>query len=385
MAKSYYMPEVEKEVAEVEKQLLSLYSRLCELDYLNGSISQPSGSLYDNFMTFVKKSEALKLRIEGLKKISQALKEGNTRFEDLTQEITSAQKSIDLLYSRLGAILWEESVGGDIDGELLELSPQMGELQRKLRALLEKSNEYDDIQKKSGWAGKTYFQLKNSVVKSRLRGTQKKQDALFVSLGRVLVSEGRTDLLKSEATGAILEEYETSSQRLETLSEEREMIQQTLHHNKNTLEKEEGRASVQHRINDLSHEYREVMKQRKEAASSYGRFISTGIDLSSPTLFLPDEIAECQKEILEQQELKKELLLMIKQLTIEKKIEEQVLLIRQDEEHIAHIEDSIGQLNRQIEEVRKEMQGKQDQISHLQGQLRKLLPDQGEASESSTG
>gem|GEM_PF-3644249 len=221
-----------------------------------------------------------------------------------------------------------------------------------------------------------------------LQGRQnKRKDQLFSALGRELIAEGKIGLLKSDATESIRRELDSLESRLNELNEEKKMIQESVHHTRHTLEKEEGRASVQHRINELAHTYQEAMKRRHEAASAYGRYLSTIIDLSSREPPIPPEIVECQQEILQMQEHKKALLLTIKQLSIEKKIEEQVLLIRQDEEHIAHIEEQVGQLHRQIEEVRREMQGKQDQIALLQRQLKKLLPQQvqGAAGESTAG
>ena len=383
MAKSYYIPDVEREVAEVDRTLLDLYARLCELDYTTEYTKNPSGHLYENFMEQVRKSEALEKRIGELKQLSQALKDGNTRVEDLSKEIKNTSKSIDLLYSRLGAILWEESASQDPDDELQQVSGRMKELQGDLQRLFQKSGAYKARQRTGGWAAKTVFKVREGAVNASLKSYQRKQDALFVSLGRELISSGRANLLKSDASASILEEYEKQHLHLEALAEEKDMIQEKVHHNRHTLEKEEGRASVQHRINDLNHEYRSIMKLRSDAAAAYGRYISTGIDLSMTDL--PQVIRECQTSILEQQEMKKELLLSIKQLSIEKKIEEQVLLIRQDEEHIAHIQESIGQLHRQIEGVKKEMQGKQDQISHLQRQLKKLLPDEGSSHGSAEG
>ncbi len=83
---------------------------------------------------------------------------------------------------------------------------------------------------------------------------------------------------------------------------------------------------------------------------------------------------ECFEQIIDYQNLKTELLRTTKKLNIEQKIEELVLLLKQDEEHILHIEVQIGQLNQQIEEIHKTMATKKEQIGVLQHQLMKVLP-----------
>jgi len=387
MAASYYIPEVEKEVAEIDRRLLALYARLSETNHHSGFVSVTSASLHESFRNAVSESDEIKNRIGKLRKISEALKEGNTRIEDLDREIGDTRSSLQLLHARLGAILWEESVANGGDVQLNGISDRIGQSQAELRKLLERNRRSRELESSGAWAKRTFRQVQSAALRS-LQGRQnKRKDQLFSALGRELIAEGKIGLLKSDATESIRRELDSLESRLNELNEEKKMIQESVHHTRHTLEKEEGRASVQHRINELAHTYQEAMKRRHEAASAYGRYLSTIIDLSSREPPIPPEIVECQQEILQMQEHKKALLLTIKQLSIEKKIEEQVLLIRQDEEHIAHIEEQVGQLHRQIEEVRREMQGKQDQIALLQRQLKKLLPQQvqGAAGESTAG
>ncbi|MBN2861494.1 MAG: hypothetical protein JXK93_14610 [Sphaerochaetaceae bacterium] len=387
MATSYYIPEVEKEVAEVDRRLLALYARLSETNHHSGFTSVSSASLYESFRTTVSESDEIKNRIVELRKISEALKEGNTRIEDLEREIRDTESRLQLLHARLGAILWEESVANGGDVQLNGISDRIGELQDDLRKLLERTRRSQEFDPDGNWANRTFQQVRSVALRSLQGRKKKRQDQLFSALGQELIAEGKIGLLKSDATESIRRELDSVGVRSNELTEEKNMIQESVHHTRHTLEKEEGRASLQHRINELTHAYQEAMKRRHEAASAYGRYLSTIIDLSSQEPPIPPEIVECQQEILQMQDQKKALLLTIKQLSIEKKIEEQVLLIRQDEEHIAHIEEQVGQLHRQIEEVRREMQVKQDQIALLQRQHKKLLPQQlqGAAGEPTAG
>ncbi len=387
MATSYYIPEVEKEVAAADRRLLSLYARLSETNYHSGFTSVSSASLYENFMSSVNESNELRNRISELRKISDALKEGNTRMEDLDREIRKTQAHLQLLHARLGAILWEESVANGGDVQLNGISSRIGQLQEELRRHIERTRGTPGQESDGSWAARTFRQVQRVALRSMQARGQRREDLLFSALGRELVAARSVGLLRSDAVESIMRELDSVNDRFSALQDEKKMIEESVHHNRHTLEKEEGRASVQHRINELTHTYQEAMKRRHEAASAYGRYLSTIIDPDSQDPSVPSEIAECQHEILQQQAQKKELLLTIKQLSIEKKIEEQVLLIRQDEEHIAHIEGQVGQLHRQIEEVKREMQVKQDQIALLQRQLKKLLPQQvqGEAGEPTAG
>lgn len=387
MATSYYIPEVEKEVAEVDRRLLALYARLSETNQHSGFTTVSSASLYESFITAVSESDEIRNRIGELRKISEVLKEGNTRIEDLDREISDTQNHLKLLHARLGAIFWEESAANGGDVQLTGISDRIGQLQNELRKLLERTRRSQGFDSPGTWAERTFRQVRSVTLRSLQERQKKRQDKLFSALGQELIAEGKIDLLKSDATESIRQELDAVGIRFDELTEEKKMIQESVHHTRHTLEKEEGRASLQHRINELTHAYQEAMKRRHEAASAYGRYLSTIIDPASREIPVPPEIVECQQEILQMQEQKKALLLTIKQLSIEKKIEEQVLLIRQDEEHIAHIEEQVGQLHRQIEEVRREMQVKQDQIALLQRQLKKLLPQQvqGVSGESTAG
>ncbi len=385
MVNTYYIPEVEKEVEAVDRELLNLYSLLAEQAHPHGYTRPGNDTLYRNFLSRVEVSEHLLERIETLQGITQEMKDGTSRIERLKTERKESQSRVDLAYSRLGAIFWEESTGDEVNPLLVPIAQMIAPLQNEMKALREKKETYSLMIEKGGVARKAIYRMKQTSLLGTIRNREKKRRELFVRLGEELISTGTYEYLSSDAIDSIHHEYLQETFRLESIQEELELIEQSIHRNRNTLEKQEGKSSVQHRIHELKGEYREAMKRRSEAASVYGRYLSTGIDLSAEGLSVPDEVLDCQKRILDQQEVKKELLLMIKKLSIEKKIEEQVLLIRQDEEHINHIEQSIGQLHMQIEGIRREKSAKQDQIAHLQNQLRKVLPEKGASFESTTG
>jgi hypothetical protein len=211
------------------------------------------------------------------------------------------------------------------------------------------------------------------VRKRQLGRLQKEHEKAFVKYGETIARNSLIPLLVSENAMSIEAEYEKACSAIEKKDEELSMVREQMELSRNKLEQEGMGGSLARKIGELESAQKEANKQRKLSAVMYGKSVTTIMSSHKDHEF-PKEMDECFEQIIDYQNLKTELLRTTKKLNIEQKIEELVLLLKQDEEHILHIEVQIGQLNQQIEEIHKTMATKKEQIGVLQHQLMKVLP-----------
>jgi hypothetical protein len=366
--------EVEKRITGVSNILQQLYAQLGELalpldDFV---ITKESKPLYTNFFHSVEQSNSIKARLGKFKDISASFKNNTHRLKELVVEKKEQEELLKLLYSRIGVIVWEEASSGVLDSTILEAIPNITVRQKESILLSTAHAKAKERREKSSLLLKLPLSVDLRVKSLRLKKHTSKYNEFFVYIGKIVATNTYFALLHSTRSSLFEKEYASISQAIEDITEESAMIGEQIRFSRHKLEQEGINGSLARKINEIESEYKEANKVRNHAAILYGKHIAAILDVTHSQSYLP-HIIDCYDQIIRHQELKTELLRTIKKLTIEKKIEELVLLLQQDEDHIAHIELSIGQLNRQIEEINKMMASKKEQIGTLQQQLNKVL------------
>lgn len=367
--------EVAREISHVSSALQDLYASLGEsaLGHHIQVSSLESTTLYDNFICLVDQSDALQTRITTLKDLHESILDGKNRVKEIEQEKKTLITQMDLLYSKIGAIIWEEynsHVLSDIISKEIPLLSQLHEHYTQLTTSLRIAK---DKAHSANWFTTIPLTLHEKIKKIQLNRFQKHNSATFVDFGRTIATSSLIPLLVSENAMNIEAEYDKACSVIAKKDEELTTVREQMKLSKNKLEEEGIGGSLARKIGELENAQKDAAKQRKLSSVMYGKSVTTVMSSQKESEY-PKEMVEYFEQIIEYQDLKTELLITTKKLNIEQKIEELVLLLRQDEEHILHIEVQIGQLNQQIKEIHKTMATKKEQIGVLQQQLVKILP-----------
>ncbi|MDC7247888.1 MAG: hypothetical protein PQJ35_06075 [Sphaerochaetaceae bacterium] len=366
--------EVERQVAEVGRVLQHLYAQLGELALSCGSpvMTKEAKSLYEDFSRCAAQSEKVKSRLAKFQDIKASFKRNSNRLKELSSEKKERNEFLKLLYSRIGVIVWEEAESGVLSDRILLKIPEIQAMQEESSVLSSARDDADRRYQSAHFLLKIPMKVNVRMKNRRLKFHTGKYGEFFIRIGRTVATQNLISSLNSTKRSLFNKEHTELLKIINEIDEEAAMISEQIRYSHHRLEQEGINGSLARKISDIESELRESDKARNHAAILYGKYISAMIDPSELEEHFPG-MTGCYHQIIEQQELKTELLGSIKRLSIEKKIEELVLLLQQDEDHIAHIELSIGQLNRQIEEIRKTMASKKEQIGLLQQQLGKVL------------
>ncbi len=366
--------EVEKQVTDVSKVLQHLYAQLGELALPidTYTITNEAKSLFNNFSLSVDASNSIKAKLSKFTDISASFKNNSHRLKELAAQKKNYDQQLKLLYSKIGVIVWEESSSDVIDPQIIKMIPEIIAMQEESKTLFEIEKKAKERYKTSFFLLKVPCRVDATIKSHRLKKHTSKYKEFFIRTGRTVATQSLIPLLHSSHTTVFEKEYKELIIHIAEIDEESTMIAEQIRYSHRKLEQEGINGSLAKKINEIENELREANKVRNHAAILYGKYIAAVITHPDPKKY-SSQIIDVYEQIMRQQELKTELLRTIKRLTIEKKIEELVLLLQQDEEHVAHIELSIGQLNRQIEEINKVMASKKEQIGALQQQLNKVL------------
>jgi hypothetical protein len=367
--------EVAREIAHVSSALQDLYATLGEyaLHHNQTAITDETKSLYNNFITLVHQSDSLQTRITTLRDLHTSILDGNNRVKEIKKEKKTLVNQMNLLYSRIGAIVWEEYYSKVLSEIISNAIPGIKQLYEEYNQLTNTHLIAKEKVQSAHWFTKMPLKVHEKVRKGQLARLQKEHEKAFVEYGEIIARNSLIPLLVSENAMSIEAEYEKACSAIEKKDEELSMVREQMELSRNKLEQEGMGGSLARKIGELESAQKEANKQRKLSAVMYGKSVTTIMSSHKDHEF-PKEMDECFEQIIDYQNLKTELLRTTKKLNIEQKIEELVLLLKQDEEHILHIEVQIGQLNQQIEEIHKTMATKKEQIGVLQHQLMKVLP-----------
>ena len=367
--------EVAREIALVSSALQDLYADLGE-----HALQQPqyvptdqSTTLYKNFIVLVEQSDSLQTRITTLKDLHKSILDGNNRVKEIDKEKKTLVEHMNLIFSRIGAILWEEYYSHVLSETIFKEIPGIAQLHDEYNHLTATHLALKDKVHSASWLTKVPLVLHERMKKRKLNKLQKQHNAIFIEYGKIIAQGSLIPLLVSQNATNIEAEYQKAHSALAKKNEELTMVSEQMELSRNKLEEQGMGGSLARKIGELENGQKEANKQRKLSAVMYGKSVTTTMSSKQETAF-PVEMLACYEQIIDHQNLKTELLRTTKKLNIEQKIEELVLLLRQDEEHILHIEAQIGQLNQQIEEIHKNEASKKEQIGVLQQQLIKLLP-----------
>ena len=367
--------EVAREIAQVSFALQDLYATLGEyaLHQNSTAITDETKSIYNNFISLVNQSDSLQTRITTLRDLHTSILDGNNRVKEIEKEKKTLVNQMNLLYSRIGAIVWEEYYSKVLSEIIAKAIPGIAQLYDEYNQLTNTHLIAKEKVHSAHWFTKMPLVIYEKVRKVQLGRLQKEHEKAFVEYGEIIARNSLIPLLVSENAMSIEAEYEKACSAIEKKDEELSMVKEQMELSRNKLEEEGMGGSLARKIGELESAQKEANKQRKLSAVMYGKSVTTIMSSHKEHEF-PKEMDECFERIIDFQNLKTELLRTTKKLNIEQKIEELVLLLKQDEEHILHIEVQIGQLNQQIEEIHKTMATKKEQIGILQHQLMKVLP-----------
>ncbi len=367
--------EVAREINHVSSALQDLYASLGEwaINHHIDAANLESTTLYDNFTNLVSQSDALQTRIKTLKDLHNSILDGKNRVKEIEKEKKALLSQMDILYSKIGAIIWEEYNSHVLSDIILKEIPELSTIHHNYTQVTQSLRDTKEKVHSAHSVIKAPFIVHEKMQKMKLTRLQKHNTSLFVEFGRTIACASLIPLLVSQNAMNIEAEYDKASQVIEKKDIELHTVIEQMNLSKNKLEEEGAGTSLARKIGELENAQKDVDKQRKLSAVMYGKSVTTMMSTQKESDY-PQEMVECFDQIIEYQNLKTELLTTTKKLNIEKKIEELVLLLRQDEEHILHIEVQIGQLNQQIKEIHKTMATKKEQIGALQQQLVKILP-----------
>ncbi|NCB01143.1 MAG: hypothetical protein EOM67_03120 [Spirochaetia bacterium] len=368
--------EIAREIEHVSSDLQDLYATLGEYAISHSNLlieTVESKNLYQKFISIADQSDSLKTRIKRLKELHNSILDGKNRVKEIEIEKKELIETMTLLYSRIGAIAWEESYSHVLHKDIVEKIPTITQLHADYSSLTTQHLEAKNRANATSWFLKVPFSINEKVKKSHLNKLLKSNTKSFIEFGEIIATSSLISLLVSERAIQIGEEYDLLYTQIIDKDDELVMVKEQMHASKDQLEQEGLGGSLAKKIGELENSLKESTKQRKLAALMYGKAVTTMMSTEKEKEF-PKEMDECFLHILDQQYIKTQLLRTTKKLSIEQKIEELVLLLKQDEDHILHIEVQIGQLNHQIEEINRTMATKKEQIGKLQNQLVKVLP-----------
>ncbi len=370
--------EVAREIAHVSSALQDLYASLGEyaLQHTQTAITQETQTLYEKFITLVEQSDALQTRITTLKDLHTSILDGNNRVKEIEKEKKTLINQRTLIFSKIGAIIWEEYSSKVLHETISKEIPELKYLHSEYSQLAKTRSAAKEKAHSAHWFTKLPSLLHEKIKKGQINKLQKHNNVAFVEYGSIIASASLIPLLVSENAKAIEREYEKATSLIAKKDEEILMVRDQMVLSRNKLEQEGIGGSLARKIGELESGQKDSAKQRKLSAVMYGKSVTTVMGSQNDNIF-PPEMVECFGQIIDYQNLKTELLRTTKKLNIEQKIEELVILLKQDEDHILHVEGQIGQLNQQIKEIKKTMATKKEHIGALQQQLIKVLPDEG--------
>ncbi len=367
--------EIAREIEHVSSDLQGLYASLAEYARFYPQLAENADTfaLYQKFVYLVEQSDSLTTKITMLKNLHDSILDGSNRVKEIEKDKKEISEKLNLLYSRIGAIAWEESYSNVLDQSILELIPKITQLHKEYSHLTTRHYNAKNKATSSLWFMKIPLSVQERIMKGQLDNLLKNNTKLFIEFGRIIAESSLIPSLISDSAPQIQEQYIEYLSLIKMKDDELVVVKEQMSSSKSQLEQEGMGVSIAKRIGELETALKESSKQRRLSAIMYGKTLTTIMSCEESKEY-PSAVRECFDAIIEQQYIKTQLLRTTKKLNIEKKIEELVLLLRQDEDHVLHIEVQIGQLNHQIEEIHKAMAEKKEQIGSFQQQLLKVLP-----------
>ncbi len=357
---------VKRQIEMVGKDLDVLFE---ELGMLVAALRQPMASgLCEQPYLLLAQAKAehagLCARTEHLASIDEQITHASSRIAELKEKVLQDQKRLAVVQARLGVIAWEESASHVLAESLVHLIPQVNEQQKRIADMEMHHLRVKQRVLEARGIRKYQLHLESWIIARRLRKVNDTSEGFFSETGRAIAEAGCIRQLASELAPQLEEEYSIVSRELAGLNEEIFVLKETIHSNRTKLEAEGVAGSVGRKVQELEDAVKASSERVRNLAIAYGKVLCqpadpwTGMEVGSAVL-------RCYDQIRRHERVRLQLEKRIHELEVEIDISELLLIISQDQERIAHLQQTIDQFNRQVMEIQASIRENREKIGLL--------------------
>ncbi|MGI6432970.1 MAG: hypothetical protein ACOXZ4_03800 [Sphaerochaetaceae bacterium] len=312
--------------------------------------------------------DALKQQTAHLKQIGSNLTDSNKGIRELKKTIAQTQKELQVVFSRIGVIAWEESVSGVLASELDTLLPSLHQRQQQIENLRAEQATLHAKSEQTKPVLNLPLKLRLLVLSHRFNTAVKENRAFFEEVGQLISQADALPLLVSSSAPQLHQEVNRLQSEIEMCHQEVTLLQQQITEQKGRLEEVGVSGSIERKVQELQQIGKERQQTVNQLAIGYGTIISESTEPWKGRE-IPPIMLTCYDQIARHQRIRKQLQKKIGELNIESEIGELVYLIEQDEERILHIRGMIDQHNRQIVDIQKTIGANREKIGSLKQAL----------------
>ncbi len=199
--------------------------------------------------------------------------------KEIKKEKKTLVNQMNLLYSRIGAIVWEEYYSKVLSEIISNAIPGIKQLYEEYNQLTNTHLIAKEKVQSAHWFTKMPLKVHEKVRKGQLARLQKEHEKAFVEYGEIIARNSLIPLLVSENAMSIEAEYEKACSAIEKKDEELSMVREQMELSRNKLEQEGMGGSLARKIGELESAQKEANKQRKLSAVMYGKSVTTIMSL----------------------------------------------------------------------------------------------------------
>ncbi|MCK9286796.1 MAG: hypothetical protein PHU24_04070 [Sphaerochaetaceae bacterium] len=361
---------VRREIAAVDKDLELLFADYGMLVFRLDTA--PTDGRFTQYFQELKKVvgdyEVLQERIAHLSGIEQQLDSASSRIVQLKSMMTQARKQLVLVYSRIGAIAWEESTNNVIAEEVSILLPDKKLDDAIVERLKKRDEALSTMAEEKPWLTSVPLRIEKVLIHRQLEKMERETERVLIGLGKDIAQKSMISRLHSNLINQLEQEYASISHDLSQWEEEMELLKNAISKNRHELVQAGVAGPVAKKIEEANETLKVTSERMRSFACIYGKEtfrFEHEWHVHGATV----EKVHCQNQIKRHVRKRMQLENTVIALETEIEINEQLLLIGQDEEKIKHLHQMIGQFNRQIVEFEVSIREKREKIANLKANL----------------
>lgn len=365
--------DVKREIAKVDDDLDALTA---DFGLLVSSLRNPivdgaCSLLYQELIKAVAQRDALQSRIAHLTGLGEQLNGASARIAQLKMLMQRTQTQLETTFGRIGVIAWEESASNVLAEAIVSLLPESSAHQTNVAKLKARQTLLEEKSQRKHGLRAVPSHIEQLFVSRRLHRLNDETQKLFIESGKAIAQAMKIRSLHSSFAQQLEQEYLSLNSELAGWEEELLNATTKISKSKDALNQAGVAGPVERKIQELKDSLRIAQERLAWCASAYGREIHR---LTDPweNREASVEVLQCENQINRHERRRRQLESKIKSLETEIEIDEQVVLISQDEERIAHIKETIDQFNRQISEIEAGIREKRDRIAKLKRMLNEI-------------
>jgi hypothetical protein len=296
-----------------------------------------------------------------LKVFVAQLEDRSRKIKQIEADIKALRAPSEALFSRLGAIAYESFGAGTLPDVPRKICSPFFEGHSQRTVMLEHAMETArNAGSKAFFPVRLQARISGKILERKLERQRKRVLPRFMEAGKALVEAGSHGEVPGIAVGSLLEEISHLEERREELDEEL-----AIHRVAVAKLKDQEVESPRRKLEQSKARYEACTRERDKAAEAYGKALYETLPRDIPV----DSVGEKAYALLSQialhwrriGKLESEILGLQNMIKAEE-LEAQIML---DNQKIEHLNDQIQGATRQINQIRRAIEAKRQQIDSL--------------------